>query len=68
MIPGIDDRSFRPVAIINYSPFRRGGKKKVGGREGKEKKERGGRDFEGRRNYLFLFSAGEVMLLEIIIS
>lgn len=67
MIPGIDDRSFRPVPIINYSPFRRGGKKKVGG-GGERKKERGGRDFEGRRNYLFLFSAGEVMLLEIIIS
>lgn len=43
MIPGIDDRSFRPVAIINYSPFRRGGKKKVGGggRGKKKKKEEG---------------------------
>lgn len=43
MIPGIDDRSFRPVAIINYSPFRRGGKKKVGGRgRGKKKKKEEG--------------------------
>lgn len=41
MIPGIDDRSFRPVAIINYSPFRRGGKKKVGGGgEGRKEKKK----------------------------